>query len=121
MKVKDLKALLASTSDEDGELEVIVRLALPSMGSVAADKVTAAHFGFDWDRDLILDTESPLVPKSENQAIFENAYDLLMWLATNPAKHESYEIRRAKQILSSYGKTQEDFERLRHLFHRKSE
>ena len=118
MKVKDLKRILEHHGSHIDEREVLIRLTLPSMGPVASETVESAHVGFDWDRDLILEPSRPLVPKEEKQSIFESGYDLLMWLATKPMARESYEVRTAKGILKRHGKTEEDFKKFRHLFHK---
>ena len=119
MKVKELRDLLNQHGDSIDDLDVLISVALPSIGPAATDMVTRARIGFDWDKDLILSTETPLVPKQENQSVFESAYDLLMWLATDPVRNDSYEARAARRIVMKYGKTQEDLDRLQRIFHKK--
>jgi hypothetical protein len=117
MIVKHLKDFL-NGEDRFDERQVLVRLTKPSMGPVSSDVIQSAWFGFDWDRDLILEPTQPLVVKSEKESAFDIAYDLLFYIATKPLKTETYEVRQAKRILKSIGKTDEDFNKLRHLFHK---
>lgn len=117
LTVGELKDMLSSYDDTRDNEAVSVLLELPSMGPRANTKVKHASFGFDWDKGLQFTTEARLVPKNDKQDIYEAAYDLLFWLATKPQKKETYEVRTAKRILIEYGTTQEELDKLSHLFH----
>lgn len=113
MTVKELKDFLAH-DDWFDERKCVVRLAKPSMGSIASVEVESVWHGFDWDRALIIETKIPIVEKHENQSVFESAYDLLMFIATKSVKKESYEIRTAREILDRYKVNYKEFANLYH-------
>lgn len=117
LTVGELRQILNRHDDIRDDEEISVLLALPSIGPRAHTKIKHASFGSDWDKGLQFTTETRLVPKTEKQDIYEAAYDLLFWLATKPQKKETYEVRTAKRILLKYGRTQEDLDKLRPLFH----
>lgn len=118
LTVGKLKDILSTCENDD--LEAKVLLALPSIGAQAFTRVTGAGFGFDWDKGLLLATEQRLVPKEEKQDIFEWAYDLLMFLATEglTKKRKRYENRQAERILGMYGVSHDDLKKYVRLFHR---
>lgn len=122
MTVKELRDVLnddfkRNEGRNDAE-EISVILALPSMGPRAHSKVKWAGFGFDWDRGLQFETEARLVPKSEKQDIWEAGYELLSYIATKPAKKQSYEIRTAERIFRKYGRDDEWFAMVRRVMHK---
>lgn len=118
MNVQDLKSILEYNYEKRKQLEVLVKIAEPSVGPSATSPVSVAYFGIDWDRDLLIVPTEQLSRKTEHQSVFESALDLLMYIATKPVKNESYEVRTAKRILSKYGRTDEYLEKYRHIYHR---
>jgi hypothetical protein len=117
--VGHLRKLLANHSDgRKDDYTLRVKIAKPSIGSIATDDVTYVGFGFDWEQgSLLISTENRLVPKSKKEDAYDIAHELLMYLATKPTKRDTYEIRNAKQCLLKAGYTEEDFVKYRHLFH----
>lgn len=119
MKVKDLAELLSRTGAHYQDCDLVVRLTSPSIGGCAKAEIASVSFGHDWDSgNLIFNPSNDLVVKSRDESIFDAARELLMFLATKPGKRDSYEVRRAKDILKKYGYTDEDFNKYRHLYHR---
>ena len=119
MKVSELKQLIDRHPDQlDKEVKLLVPL--PSAGPRATVEIESASFGFDWDRGLLFRTKERLVPKENNQDIFEAANDLLMMLATEcfVLKKQKFENRRSAKILLKYGYKKEDLEKYVKLFHR---
>ena len=119
MTVGQLKAALSRCDERDEHLEVKVLLALPSIGGHAFTVVTDAYFGFDWDNGLLLRTKDRIVPKKPKQDVFEKAYDLLMYLATEglTKKRKSYENRTAERIMLKNGTTPEKLKKYVRFFH----
>jgi len=99
----------------EDDREVLIELALPSMGPKASCRVKYAGFGIDWDRDFLITAEKPLVPKTDLQKLWEDARDLIMYLATKPVKRPSYEIREARRMLDHYNI---EYKAYAHLFHK---
>lgn len=119
MKVSDLKRIIAYHENQQDE-EVKLSVALPSVGPSATVDIESASFGFDWDRGLILTTKERLVPKENNQDIYEAAQDLLMTLATEcfVMKKQKWENKKSAFILLRMGYTKEQLEKYVRLFHR---
>ncbi len=118
--VRFLKEYLDRISDKARmDLPVKVILSIPSVGPRAFSLVTHVNFGYDWDKGLLLTTKESLVPRSEDQLAYQMAHELLLFIATKPVKKESYEIRRAKQILFRLGKDQDYLDKVSHIFHKK--
>lgn len=119
MKVKDLKKIIderlkSNPYYEDNSVEIL--LSTPGIGSRPSSEVTSAKFGFDWDQGkLLLDTETDLVPKHNNQTVFDEARDLLAYIDTKPTKRPGYEQRRAQAIFKRLG---EDIMQYQSIFHR---
>jgi hypothetical protein len=118
MKVKELKAVLNYTDRHD-EDDLMIHLAEPSIGPIAMSGVKSAGFGFDWESGkLIINPEKRLSEKTQPEDVYHMASDLLMYLATNPAKRYKYEIDTAKRILLKAGYTQEQLDKYRSIFHK---
>lgn len=119
MKVSELKEILNRRTHADDET-VKLRVALPSVGPQATVEIDSAAFGFDWDRGLILYTQERLVPKENNQDVYEAAQDLLMTLATEcfVVKKKKWENRKSAELLLRMGHTPEQLEKYVRLFHR---
>lgn len=117
MKVKELKSLLRDEDTRYDEEEVSVLLDLPSFGPRAFSKVKYASFGFDWDKGLQFTCEHNLVPKNNKQEIYEQARDLLFYMATKPTKKHGYEQREAIRILKKNGLTDEKLASYQSIFH----
>lgn len=118
MTIKQFKERIGMICDERyDDRHVGIRLALPSVGPLAISKITRAWVGYDWDRDLILETSQKLVPKTDKQDVFEAAFDLLAYIATKEVKKDSYEIRTAKMILARYGYGEEKLKMIARVFH----
>ena len=117
--IKDLKKMLNETDRYDNE-PVQVLLNIPSIGGHAVSEVSHAHFGFDWDRGLLLSTKDKITRKEKKQDIFEKATDLLMTLATEwyVMKKENFVNRRAREILLKFGYTDEKMRAYVRLFHK---
>ena len=115
MTVGELKKALKLYDDDTDHLEVLLAVDLPSRGPQATVKIRGGKFGFDWDRDFILKTERPVVPKDDKQGLFEAGYDLLMWLATKPVKKLLYEVKTAQKLVSKYGRP--DYMKFAYMFH----
>lgn len=114
--MKVLELIKAIERHPDGE--VTIRLTKPSMGPIAQAQVKDAFVGIDWEHGkVIIQPAIPLVPKSDNEQIFDWARDLIMWLATKPVKKESYEVRAARKIAA---KMYPDFMKYQNIFHRES-
>lgn len=111
-----LEQLIARNPHHDRNEPVKVLVDLPSVGPQAHVTLTHAGFGFDWDRGLLLKPEKSLVPKEKKQDIFEDAYQLLLYIATKPEKKQSYEKRTAKTILARYGIDQSFLDKFQYLF-----
>ena len=126
MKLTELKAIidrevedLAEWKWKEDAIEVGVIIASPGIGATPAVKVRSAGRGIDWDDGVFLiGTTEPLVVKSKKEKAFDLAVDLLWFLATKPTKRETYEIRMAKSSLKHAGYSEEDFKRLRNIFHK---
>jgi hypothetical protein len=118
MKVKKIKEILNYTDQHDDD-DLVIALAMPSMGPSAKSQVTGVSFGFDWDMgSTFITPERKLSEKTIPEDTYQMASDLLMYLATKPSKRESYETRRAKAILLRAGYKEEDFEKYRTFFHK---
>jgi hypothetical protein len=117
MKVKELKAILKDEDTRYDDEEVSVLLDLPSFGPRAFSKVKHASFGMDWDKGLQFKTEHNLVPKNDKQAIYEQARDLLFYIATKPTKKHGYEQRTAIYILKKNGLTDDKLASYQSIFH----
>jgi hypothetical protein len=120
MKVRELKEILNRYNDTDSFLDndVVVKLDVPSYGSSITSKVKSIRRGFDWDRDLIIYTEDSVVVKSENEELFDRSRDLILFLATKPLKKDTYEIRRAKDLVKLMNISDEEFLKIRKLLHK---
>lgn len=121
MTIKKLRDLLKKNHEyhqgrQDDE-PVSVLLALPSVGPRANSRVKSASFGIDWDRGLQFITEDRLVLKTDKQDVFEQAFDLIAWIATKPVKKESYELRTARKILKQNGWDEEKLATYQRIFH----
>lgn len=118
MKVKELKELIdrqLAMHPSRGECEVVVTLAMPSMGPVASTYISSAYFGIDWDGNhLLVNPKFPLSLKTDNESIFDMARDLLGYLATKPSKRQSYETRTALKI---FERLKYDIMKYQHIFH----
>lgn len=117
MKVKELKNILREEDPRYDEEDVKVVLDLPSFGPRATTKVKYASFGFDWDKGLLITAEASLVPKNNKQEIYEQAKDLLFYIATKPTKKHGYEQREAIRILKKNGLTDEKLASYQSIFH----
>jgi hypothetical protein len=118
VKVSELKHML-NHSDRHDDDDVCIVLSMPSMGPRASSLVKSASFGFDWEKgQVMLTPEKRLSEKTKEEDVYHAASDLLMYIATKPAKRESYETRRSKQILLRCGYTEEDLLKYRRLFHK---
>ena len=84
MKLSELKNLIdiwdarRNKNNPGSDLDVVISLQVPSIGSSACSKVRSASFGFDWDAGkLMLHPETPLAPLTKNQAIFDDGFDFI--------------------------------------------
>lgn len=119
MNVEDLKRILNMQDYNDqAKLPVSVLISKPSVGPRAVCNIESAHFGFDWDRGLLLTPISPLVIKQQNESAFDLSVDLLMYLATKPTKKKSYETKRARKILQKAGYTEQRIDELSKYYHK---
>jgi hypothetical protein len=103
MKLRELKQVLTRHQriQEEEEIEVVIRIAKPSVGPIATEEVCSAYFGFDWDRGkFIISPETPLTPKTQKEDIFDRAYDFLYQLSEQKThKGNPTELaKRAKEI-----------------------
>ena len=120
MKVKALKNILNLNDTHDDD-DLKIRLAMPSIGPVATSDIESVAFGFDWESgSLIINPTRRLSEKTQNEDTYHMASDLLMFLATKPAKRESYETGTAKKILLKAGYTAEQLTKYQKLFHKES-
>lgn len=122
MKVSELKYLL-NRDDRHDDKEIKVVMHSPSMGGYDYEEAKHIWFGFDWDKGLMIKTETPIVRKENKQTIYEAATDLLMMLATEfyVLKNTKYENRKARDILLKFGYKEEDLRKFVKLFHRDKE
>lgn len=106
-------------SDFHDSDEVCVVLSIPSVGPVATSGISSAQVGRDWNKGtfLLVPTE-PLSNRTSMEQAFDLAQDLLFFLATKPAKRDSYESRTAKRILLKTGYKDTDFEKFRSFYHK---
>lgn len=114
-----LREYLSRIDTDKDDLPVQILLALPSVGSRASTDVTGASMGFDWDRGLYLTPKERLVPKTKKQDLYEQAQDLMMFLATEglTKKKKRYENRTAEKIILRNGTTPEQLKSYVKLFH----
>ena len=99
--------------------EVVVLLDKPSVGARAHTEIKGAYCGMDWERNLFLiSPKIPLVPKSTEEAIWEDAIELLLHLATKDGKRASLETKNARAIFKRAGI---DYMEYAGLFHEKKD
>lgn len=81
MKIKELKELL-NHSDRHDDDDVMVIMAVGGIGPRPATEVTSGGFGFDWDNGrFLLNTKTPLVPRSDEQHVWQMSLDFIYSLA----------------------------------------
>lgn len=118
MTVKELFEKIKSLIQDNSHVEdfkVAVRLSTPSIGAVAIGEIESSYVGFDWDHgNYILTTKTPINLKHENEEIFDQARDLLAYIATKPNKNRSYEQITALNIFKRVGV---DIMEYQHIFH----
>lgn len=122
MKVSELKRLLNRDNRHDDQ-SIKVVMHNPSVGGHDYEEAKHIWLGFDWDKGLMIKTETPIVRKENKQSIYEAATDLLMMLATEfyIKKKPKYENRRARDILLKFGYKEEDLIKFVKIFHRDKE
>lgn len=122
LTIKELEEILSNRGDNSKDLGVKILLDEPSLGGHAYTPVANAYFGFDWDSGLLIRAEDKITQKSDKQDIYERAYNLLMFLATEAIdkKRKSYPQRRAVQLMLDSGVTEEQLRKYKRLFHRES-
>lgn len=118
MKVSELKSIIDRQLElhpDRGDCEVVITLAMPSMGPVASTNVSSAYFGIDWDGNhLLLEPKDHLSIKTDNESIYDVARDLLGYLATKPGKRQSYETKTALRV---FERLNYDIMKYQHIFH----
>lgn len=122
MNVKELKEILNRSDRFDSE-DVQVVLNIPSVGGHATSIIKNAYFGFDWDKGLLLTATDEIAPKSNQQSIFEESLDLLVFIACNglSKKKQSFEERRSINILLNNGYTEDNFKTMFRLYQKDKE
>ena len=102
MKVSELKKSIEENPWSNGDAEVVIKLAEPSIGPVATSKITGAGFGFDWESGMfLLFSESSLVRLKEKEALWQMAHDFVYSLAQEktPKGNPTTLAKRAQRIL----------------------
>ena len=97
-------------------IKVRIPIAKHSIGPKASVEVTNAWCGFDWNSDsFFVAPEKDLTPKSENEEIWDDARELLMFIATKPVKKVTYEVRQARRI---FERLNIDYMQYQSIFHK---
>lgn len=118
MRLLHLKEIIDRQVERRPDAQVRILLSIPSIGPAPTCEVEQANLGMDWDADsFILRPELRLVQKTQDQDLWEQARNLLYWLASKPSQRPSYEIRQARKILARNGVTEGQLESLRRSFH----
>jgi len=123
MKIKDLKKIIDDAENSPEylkqnklESEVVIALDMPSIGGIACETISNGRLGFYWDSGkFILTTSKPISHRTENEQIFEQARDILSFIATKPTKKQGYEQRTALTIFKRLGI---DIMKYQKIFHR---
>lgn len=93
MKVKELAELfnhprMERIMDDD----VVIELSEPSIGPIAMVEVKSAFQGFDWESGkFIIHPSEPVVRRTENQALWQAARDLLFMLSAETRHYKGEE------------------------------
>lgn len=108
MNVKELREALDKSLNDNAQ--VVVELSSPSIGVKGHCGIILAYSGFDWNNQLFfLQASEPLVIKSEKEAVFDLAFDLILELSkektytdkpTNRAKMAQRILKLAKTKFS---------------------
>jgi ABC-type oligopeptide transport system ATPase subunit len=115
MTVKELKEILGRHDDNE-DAELMIHLAMPSIGPIAMCGIKSGRFGFDWENGkFILEPQDRVSIKTVDEDVYHMSRELLMDLATSKSK--SYVTRQAKEILLKAGYSEEKLNKYRHLFH----
>lgn len=98
MKVSELKKLLETRED----LDIVIRLSDPSIGSVSMASIDSISIGFDWENGKILINPSiPLVRLKEKEALWQSAHDFIYQLSEQKTYKDNptFLAKRAKSII----------------------
>jgi hypothetical protein len=94
-----------------GSPEVVIRIDKHSIGPSATVPVRCVAHGFDWDNGkVIIHPETPLVPKSNKEKLFDEAYNFIFQCALGRNIHVAKEAKRL--LIKAYGHDPAELEKM---------